>query len=46
MYDIQLTNQAIKDAKQVEGAGLKNKAAEIIKTVRFNPYEESKGYKK
>jgi Txe/YoeB family toxin of toxin-antitoxin system len=44
MYDIKLTNQANKDAKLVEGAGLKNKAAEIIQTVRLNPFEESQGF--
>jgi Txe/YoeB family toxin of toxin-antitoxin system len=44
MYDIKLTNQAKKDTKLIEGAGLKNKAAEIIQTVRLSPYEESQGF--
>ena len=44
MYDIRLTKQAQKDAVKVERAGLKQKAAEIIKTVRNNPYEESQDF--
>jgi hypothetical protein len=30
MYDIQLTNQASKDAKLVEGAGLKNNGPQTL----------------
>ena len=41
MYKIQLTKQAQKDVVNIERAGLKPKAAEIIKTVRNNPYEKS-----
>ena len=44
MYDVQLTKQALKDATNIERAGLKPKAAEIIKTVRKNPYDESQGF--
>jgi Txe/YoeB family toxin of toxin-antitoxin system len=44
MYDIKLTKQARKDAVNIERAGLKPKAAEIIKTVRKNPYEESQDF--
>jgi hypothetical protein len=36
MYKVELTRQAIKDAAKVEAAGLKEKAAEIIKIVREN----------
>jgi Txe/YoeB family toxin of toxin-antitoxin system len=46
MYKIALTRQAQKDAINVERAGLKPKAAEIIETVRQNPYEESQGFEK
>jgi Txe/YoeB family toxin of toxin-antitoxin system len=41
MYKIQLTKQAQKDAVNIERAGLKPKAVEIIKTVCTNPYEKS-----
>ncbi|MCL2772483.1 MAG: Txe/YoeB family addiction module toxin [Oscillospiraceae bacterium] len=44
MYDIQFTKQAQKDAVNVERAGLKPKAAEIIRTIRSNPYEESQDF--
>jgi toxin YoeB len=44
MYSILFTKQAVKDANQVERAGLKAKAAVIIKTVRRNPFEESQGF--
>lgn len=44
MYDIRYTKQAKKDAVKVERAGLKPKAAEIIQTIRNNPYEESQGF--
>jgi Uncharacterized protein conserved in bacteria len=44
MYNIQLTKQAQKVALKVECAGLKPKAAEIIKTIRNNPYEESQDF--
>jgi len=46
MYDVRPTKQAQKDAVKVERAGLKSKAAEIINTVRNNPYEESQGFEK
>ena len=44
MYDIQLTRQAQKDAVKIERSGLKHKAAEIIRTIRNNPYEESQDF--
>ena len=46
MFDIQLTRQAEKDAAKIDHAGLKSKAAEIIRTVRQKPYEESQGFEK
>jgi Txe/YoeB family toxin of toxin-antitoxin system len=46
MYDIRLTRQAQKDAVKAASAGLKAKAAEIMRTVRYNPYEESQGFEK
>lgn len=44
MYDVRLTKQAVKDAANVERAGLKSKAAEIIKTIRVSPYEKSQSF--
>jgi len=44
MYDIRFTKQAQKDAENVERAGFKSKAVEIINTVRQNPYEESHSF--
>jgi len=44
MYDIRFTKQAQKDAVKIERAGLKPKAAEIICTIRVNPYEESQDF--
>ena len=44
MYDIQFTKQAQKDAVNVERAGLKPKAVEIMRTIRNNPYEESQDF--
>ena len=46
MYDVRFTRQAQKDAIKVERAGLKAKTAEIIRTVRNNPYEDSQGFEK
>ena len=44
MYDIRFTKQAQKDAVKAERSGLKNKAAEIIRTIRNDPYEESQDF--
>ena len=46
MYDVRLTRQSQKDAVKVERVGLKSNAAEIIRVVRNNPYEESQGFEK
>jgi len=44
MYDIRFTKQAQKDSINIERAGLKAKAVEIIVVVRENPYEESQSF--
>ena len=46
MYKVQLSRQAQKDVIKVERAGLKSKTAQIIQTVRNNPYDESQGFEK
>jgi Txe/YoeB family toxin of toxin-antitoxin system len=46
MYDVRFTKQAQKDAVKVERAGLKLKAAEIITTVRKDPYEETQFFER
>lgn len=46
MYDIRLTRQAAKDSVNIERMGLKPQTAEIIVTVRENPYEESQRFEK
>jgi len=46
MYDIWLTKQAKKDAIKIVRAGLKQKTALIIKTVRINPFENSQNFEK
>jgi Txe/YoeB family toxin of toxin-antitoxin system len=46
MYDVRLARQAQKDAVNVERAGLKPKVAEIVRTVRNNPYEDSQEFEK
>jgi Txe/YoeB family toxin of toxin-antitoxin system len=46
MYSVQFTKQAQKDAVKVERAGLKAKAAEIIATIRKDPYDESHSFER
>ena len=46
MYDVRFTKQAEKDAVKVERAGLKQKAIEILSTIRNNPYEASQSFEK
>jgi hypothetical protein len=38
MYNIVLTNPAIKDARKLEQAGLKPKAAALLRVIRQNPF--------
>jgi Txe/YoeB family toxin of toxin-antitoxin system len=50
MYNIVLTRQAAKDAHNLEQAGLKSKAVDLLRIIRQNPfqnppfYEKLKGY--
>ena len=46
MYDVQFTKQAIKDTAYIEQAGLKQKAVDIINTIRNNPFENSQNFEK
>ena len=46
MYDIQLTNQTVKDAKLLEQNGLKLKALELLGIIRENPYKNPPPYEK
>jgi Txe/YoeB family toxin of toxin-antitoxin system len=46
MYKDVFSKQAAKDAVKIERAGLKPKAAEIIATIRTNPFEESQSFEK
>jgi len=39
MYKLEFTKQAVKDAKLVERAGLKENAAELITIVRVDPFQ-------
>lgn len=51
MYSIHFTNQAVKDTKLIERAGMKPKVAELLRIIRENPfqnppeYEKLRGYK-
>jgi Txe/YoeB family toxin of toxin-antitoxin system len=46
MYKVDFTKQAWKDTVKIERVGLKPKAAEIIRTVRKNPFELSQNFEK
>ena len=46
MYKIDLTKQAAKDAKLLERDGMKPKAAELIKIIRKDPYQNPPPYEK
>ncbi len=46
MYKVEFTKQAEKDAVKIERVGLKDKAVEVIRTVRKNPFEFSQGFEK
>jgi hypothetical protein len=39
MYNIVMTNPAIKDARKLEQAGLKPKAAALLRVIRQNPFQ-------
>jgi len=44
MYKVDFTKQAVKDAYLLESAKLKDKAAELIRIVRVNPYQNPPPY--
>jgi Txe/YoeB family toxin of toxin-antitoxin system len=46
MYKIEFTKNAEKDSVKIERAGLKDKTAEIIRTVRKDPFEPSQSFEK
>ncbi len=46
MYRIDLTRQAVKDAKLVERAGLKPQAAALLRVIRDNPFQNPPPYEK
>jgi Txe/YoeB family toxin of toxin-antitoxin system len=46
MYKRVLTRQAVKDARLVENAGLKPKAAELLGMLRKNPFQNPPPYEK
>jgi len=46
MYKIVLTRQAKKDARKLEETGLKPKAADMIRIIRRNPYQNPPFYEK
>lgn len=39
MYELTMTNQAVKDAKLLEQAGLKKKAVSLLRIIRQNPFQ-------
>jgi len=46
MWEIYYTKQAKKDAKKLVSAGLKNKAEELLSTIKYNPYQTPPPYEK
>ncbi|MCL1837039.1 MAG: Txe/YoeB family addiction module toxin [Treponema sp.] len=46
MYNIVLTRQATKDAKKLEQAGLKDKAASLLRIIKQNPFQNPPPYEK
>ena len=46
MYNIEFTKKATKHAKLLEQVGLKDKAAELIKIIRNNPFQNPPPYEK
>ncbi|MCL2513057.1 MAG: Txe/YoeB family addiction module toxin [Oscillospiraceae bacterium] len=46
MYKDAMTRQAAKDAQKIEQSGLKPKAAELIRIIRYNPYQNPPPYEK
>jgi Txe/YoeB family toxin of toxin-antitoxin system len=46
MYSLVLTHRAVKDAQKVEQAGLKPKAAALLRIIRQNPFQNPPPYEK
>ena len=46
MYKIVYTKQALKDAKKISSAGLKEKAEEILKIISKNPFQKNPTFEK
>jgi len=46
MFNVTLTRQAVKDAQKLEQAGLKPKAAILLKIIQQNPFQNPPPYEK
>jgi len=46
MYNVVLTHQAVKDAQKIEQTGLKPKAANLLRILRLNPFQNPPFYEK
>ncbi|GHU60825.1 addiction module protein [Spirochaetia bacterium] len=46
MYNLLLTRQAVKDSQKLEQAGLKTKAAFLLRVIRKNPVQNPPPYEK
>ena len=44
MWELFFTRQALKDARKLSAAGLKNNANELIKIIKENPYQNPLPY--
>jgi len=45
-YKLALSKQAVKDAKKLEASGLDQKAKELLKIIKENPYQNPPHYEK
>jgi len=46
MYNVVLAKRAVKDAALLDGAGLKAKAAFLLRVIRMNPFQNPPPYEK
>jgi toxin YoeB len=46
MWKIALTKRALKDAKKITRAGLKDKVDQLIEILKYNPYQNPPPYEK
>jgi toxin YoeB len=46
MYDLRYSKQALKDAKKLKEAGLKEKVVKILELLKENPYHNPPPYEK